>query len=442
MKKVPPGEAAHFFSALARARPKSGFAGCARAQTNNSRWESTAVSSHLLPTYARVDLAFERGEGAWLYTASGERYLDFTSGIAVNALGHAHPHLVEALTAQAQKLWHVSNLYRIPEGERLADRLCAASFADTVFFQNSGAEALECAIKMARKYQWASGKPERYRIITFEGAFHGRTLATIAATGNKKYLEGFGPPVDGFDQVPFGDIEAVKKAIGPATAAILIEPIQGEGGVRVVPAAFLRALRKLCDERGLLLIFDEVQTGIARTGRLFDYERSGVEPDIMTLAKALGGGFPVGACLATTEAGKGMTAGSHGSTFGGNPLAMAAGNAVLDVVLAPGFLDHVRQIALGLKQRLAELKDRHGAVLAEVRGEGLLIGLRMIPPAASMVDELRAEKMITVAAGDNVVRLLPPLILEEKEMAEAVTRIDRALARLAQTQARAKEAAS
>ncbi len=400
------------------------------------------MSSHLLPTYARVDLAFERGEGAWLFTADGERYLDFTSGVAVNALGHSHPHLVEAITEQAKKVWHVSNLYRIPEGERLADRLCQASFADTVFFQNSGAEALECAIKMARKYQSASGKPERYRIITFEGAFHGRTLTTIAATGNKKYLEGFGPAVEGFDQVAFGDLAAVKKAIGPETAAILIEPIQGEGGVRVAAPAFLRGLRELCDKHGLLLIFDEVQSGLARTGRLFDYQRSGVEPDIMTLAKALGGGFPVGACLATTEASKGMTIGTHGSTFGGNPLAMAAGNAVLDVLLAPGFLEHVQKVALLFKQRLAELKDRHASVIAEVRGEGLLMGLRMVPPASAMVDELRNEKMITVAAGDNVVRLLPPLIIGEAEVSEAVARIDRACARLAHVNARPKEKAS
>jgi len=400
------------------------------------------VNSHLLPTYARVDLAFERGKGAWLFTAEGERYLDFTSGVAVNALGHCHPHLVEALTEQAKKVWHVSNLYRIPEGERLADRLCAASFADTVFFQNSGAEALECCIKMARKYQSASGKPERYRIITFEGAFHGRTLTTIAATGNPKYLEGFGPPVEGFDQVPFGDLEAVKKAIGPETGAILIEPIQGEGGVRVAPSAFLRALRELCDKHGLMLIFDEVQTGIGRTGEIFAYERSGIAPDIMALAKALGGGFPIGACLATTEASKGMTAGTHGSTFGGNPLAMAVGNAVLDVVLEPEFIEHVRDIALRLKQRLAEIKDRHASVIAEVRGEGLLIGLRLIPPAGTLVDELRAENMITVAAGDNVVRLLPPLIVSEEEIGEAVEKIDRACARLAQVTKPAKEAAS
>ncbi len=402
------------------------------------------MSSHLLPTYARVDLAFERGEGAWLFTPEGERYLDFTSGVAVNALGHAHPYMVAALTEQAQKLWHVSNLYRIPEGERLADRLCRLSFADTVFFQNSGAEAIECAIKMARKYQFACGKPGRYRIITFEGAFHGRTLAAIAATGNKKYLEGFGPPVPGFDQVPFGDLEAVKKAIGPETGAILIEPIMGEGGVRVVPHAFLRALRKLCDDHGLLLIFDEIQTGVGRTGDLFAYEHTGVTPDIMTLAKALGGGFPIGACLATAEAGKGMTTGSHGSTFGGNQLAMAAGNAALDVITADGFLDRVRKNSIVLKQRLAELKDRHASVIAEVRGEGLLIGLRMVPPASEMVDELRNEKMITVAAGDNVVRLLPSLIIGENEITEAFARIDRACARLAKAHPRPakQEAAS
>jgi len=390
-----------------------------------------------LPTYARVDLAFERGEGAWLFTAEGDRYLDFTSGVAVNALGHAHPQLVKAITEQAQKLWHVSNLYRIPEGERLADRLCEASFADTVFFQNSGAEAMECAIKMARKYQSANGKPERYRIVTFEGAFHGRTLAALAATGNKKYLDGFGPPTPGFDQVPYADIEATKKAIGPETAAILIEPIMGEGGVRVVPHAFLRSLRKLCDDNGLLLIFDEIQTGLGRTGDMFAYQHTGVVPDIMTIAKALGGGFPVGACLATTEASKGMTAGTHGSTFGGNPLAMAVGNAVLDVITAKGFLDRVKHNGLLFKQRLAELKDRYSSVIAEVRGEGLLIGLRMTPPASEMVDELRAEKMLTVAAGDNVVRLLPPLIIGEREVAEAVACIDRACARLALAHARA-----
>jgi acetylornithine/N-succinyldiaminopimelate aminotransferase len=386
----------------------------------------------LLPTYARVDLAFERGEGVWLIATNGDRYLDFTSGVAVNALGHAHPHLIAAITEQAGKVWHVSNLYRIPEAERLAARLCEASFAETVFFANSGAEAMECAIKTARKYQSASGKPDRFRIITFEGAFHGRTLATLAAGGQKKYLDGFGPVVEGFDQVAFCDLDAVRRAIGPATAAILIEPIMGEGGVRVVPGEFLRALRRLCDENGLLLIFDEVQSGMGRTGELFAHQRSGIAPDIMALAKALGGGFPVGACLATAEAAKGMTSGTHGSTFGGNPLAMAAGNAVLDVMLAPGFLDRVRRTALVLKQKLAEIRDRYPTVIAELRGEGLLVGLRAVCANGALVDELRAEKMIAAAAGDNVVRLLPPLIVSEEEIAEAVRRIDRACSRLAQ----------
>ncbi|MGZ5805226.1 MAG: acetylornithine transaminase [Xanthobacteraceae bacterium] len=384
------------------------------------------MTSHLLPTYARVDLAFERGEGPWIVSTAGERYLDFTGGVAVNVLGHAHPYLVEALTAQAKKLWHVSNLFRIPEAERLAERLCAASFADLVFFCNSGTEAMEGVIKVTRKFHAANGHPEKYRIITFEGAFHGRTLASLSATGNKKYLDGFGPPVEGFDQVPFGDLDAVNAAIGPHTAGILIEPIMGEGGVRVVPNAFLRALRDLCDQHGLLLAFDEVQSGIGRTGELFAYQRTGVTPDVMALAKGLGGGFPVGACLATAAAGKGMTAGTHGSTFGGNPLAMAAGNAVLDVVLAPGFLDRVKQTALLFKQRLAEIKDRHPAIVAEVRGEGLLLGLRLNVPNNLMVDAARAEKLLVVAAGDNVVRLLPPLIISDEDTREAIARIDRA----------------
>ena len=398
------------------------------------------MNSHLLPTYARVDLAFERGEGVWLYTPEGDRYLDFTSGVAVNALGHVHPALVKAITDQAQKVWHVSNLYRIPEGERLAERLCEATFADTVFFQNSGTEAIECCIKMARKYQSASGMPERYRIVTFEGAFHGRTLAALAATGNKKYLDGFGPPSAGFDQVPFNDIEAVKKAITTETAAILIEPLMGEGGVRVVPNPFLRQLRELCDKHGLLLIFDEIQTGFGRTGDLFCYQHTGVTPDVMAVAKALGGGFPVGACLATTDASKGMTAGTHGSTFGGNPLAMAVGNAILDVMLRPGFLDQVKKMSLLLKQRLAEIKDRYTGIISEVRGEGLLIGLKAVPPAGELVDALRAEKMITVGAGDNVVRLLPPLIIDEAEISDAVSRIDRACAQLVKNQAKQRAA--
>ncbi|CAL8978595.1 Succinylornithine transaminase/acetylornithine aminotransferase [Rhodoplanes serenus] len=391
--------------------------------------------SHLLPTYARVDLAFERGEGAWLVATDGTRYLDFTGGVAVNALGHAHPALVAALREQADKVWHVSNLFRIPEAERLAARLCDVTFADLVFFCNSGAEALEGAIKLTRKYHAANGQPERYRIITFEGAFHGRTLATLAAGGQKKYLDGFGPPVDGFDQVPFADLDAVKAAIGPQTAGILVEAVQGEGGVRSMPPATLRALRELCDTHGLLLAFDEVQTGLGRTGSLFAHQRAGVTPDVMGIAKALGGGFPVGAFLATAEAAKGMTAGTHGSTFGGNPLAMAIGNAVLDVMLAPGFLEEVERKALLLKQRLAEIKDRHPTIIREVRGEGLLLGLACVVPNDRMVAALRDEKMLAVGAGDNVVRLLPPLVIGEAEIADAIERIDRAATRLAQESA-------
>jgi acetylornithine/N-succinyldiaminopimelate aminotransferase len=393
------------------------------------------VTSHLLPVFARIDLAFERGEGCWLVATSGERYLDFGTGIAVNSLGHSHPYLVEKLTEQVGKLWHTSNLYKMPEGERLATRLCEVSFADTVFFTNSGAEANECAIKIARKYHPANGAPERYRMVTFEGAFHGRTLATLAATGQKKYLDGFGPVVDGFDQVPLGDVEAVKKAIGPQTAAILIEPLQAEGGIRNVAPQFLKTLRQLCDQNGLLLICDEVQTGIGRSGEMFAYQRAGITPDIMTLAKGIGGGFPFGACLATNEAAKGMTPGTHGSTFAGNQLAMAAGNAVLDVVLAPGFLDTVRRNALLLKQRLAEVKDRHAGVIEEVRGEGMLIGMRAAVPMGQLVDALRAEKLLTVAAGENVVRLLPPLIVGEEEIDQAVDMIDRACTRIERAQA-------
>src|SRR5262245_17895483 len=395
-----------------------------------------------MPTYARADLAFERGEGAWLTATDGERYLDFAAGVAVNVLGHAHPHLVAALTEQAKKVWHVSNLYRIPEGERLAERLCRESFADVVFFANSGAEAMEGAIKTARKFHSANGAPERFRIIAFEGAFHGRTLATLAAGGQKKHLDGFGPVVEGFVHLALEDAAAVRREVGPATAAILIEPMQGEGGVRMPSIAFLKTLRQICDEHGLLLIFDEVQTGVGRTGHLFAYQKTGVTPDIIALAKGLGGGFPLGACLATAEAAKGMTAGTHGSTFGGNPLAMAAGNAVLDVVLAPGFLERVQQTACLFKQRLAEVKDRHPAVIAEVRGDGFLIGLRALVPAGDLVDALRAERLLTVAAGDNVVRLLPPLIVGEPEIAEAVARLDRAAARLGQNMAGKAEIAT
>lgn len=388
------------------------------------------ANSALLPTFARLDLAFERGEGPWLYTASGERYLDFVSGIAVNVVGHAHPHLAAALKAQADKLWHTSNLFKIPEGERLASRLTSASFADTVFFTNSGAEALECAIKMARKYHAANGQPERYRLITFEGAFHGRTLATIAAGGQKKYLEGFGPKVEGFDQVPFADHAALQAAIGPETAGILIEPIQGEGGVRVVPSQCLRGLRDLCDQHGLLLIFDEVQTGIGRTGAFFSYERSGIAPDIMALAKGIGGGFPMGACLATIEAGKGMVAGSHGSTFGGNPLAMAVGNAVLDLVLAEGFLQQVGLLSLIARQRLAEIKDMYPNVIDAVRGEGLMLGIKTHVANSEVVSALLRQNMLAVGAGDNVVRLLPPLNIDEATLSEGLNRIERACAEI------------
>ncbi|MDP3409405.1 aspartate aminotransferase family protein [Bosea sp. (in: a-proteobacteria)] len=386
----------------------------------------SASPSLLLPTYARAPVAFERGEGAWSITADGTRYLDFGAGIAVNALGHAHPHLVAALTAQAGKIWHTSNLYTMPEGERLARRLCDATFAQRVFFTNSGAEANEAAIKMARKYHAAKGHPERFRIITFEGAFHGRTLATIAAGGQQKYIDGFGPKVDGFDQVPFGDHDALKAAITSETAGIMIEPIQGEGGLRSVPPQCLRGLRELCDEHGLMLIFDEIQTGVGRTGKFFAHELSGVTPDIMSVAKGIGGGFPMGACLATEEAASGMTLGTHGTTFGGNPLAMAVGNAVLDVILAPGFIDHVAQIALRLKQSLAELKDKHPQVIAEIRGEGLMLGLKLHTLNTDFVAEARAAGLLVVAAGDNVVRLLPPLIIGEAEVAEAVARLDRA----------------
>jgi acetylornithine/N-succinyldiaminopimelate aminotransferase len=392
---------------------------------------STSATSHLLPVFARVDLGFTHGEGCWLTATNGDRYLDFTSGVAVNALGHAHPALVAALQEQATKLWHMSNLFKSPDGEKLAARLCAESFADFVFFCNSGAEAMEGLIKLVRHYQFSKGAPERYRIITFEGAFHGRTLATLAATGSAKYLEGFGPPMDGFDQVPHGDLEAVKKAIGPHTAGILIEPVQGEGGVRTAPVSFFKALRQLCDEHGLLLAFDEVQTGMGRTGDLFAYRRLGVTPDIMSLAKALGGGFPIGAVLASAEAAKGMAPGSHGSTFGGNPLAVAAANAVLDVMLKPGFFDHVQKMSLLIKQKLASVVDRYPAILSEVRGEGLLVGVKAVVPSGDLVNALRDQKLLTVGAGENVVRFLAPLIVNESEIDHSVQCLERACADLA-----------
>jgi acetylornithine/N-succinyldiaminopimelate aminotransferase len=386
-----------------------------------------AIRSPLFSTYQRVGLAFERGEGAWLTTVDGGRYLDFMAGIAVNILGHAHPRLVEALKAQAEKLWHVSNIFEIPGQQALGARLVAATFADCVFFTNSGAEAMECAIKTARRYHFVNGAPERTRFITFEGAFHGRTLATIAAGGQPKYLEGFGPKVEGFDQVPFGDRQALKAAIGPETAAMLIEPIQGEGGIRPLPYEDLRLLRALCDEHGLLLVLDEIQTGMGRTGRFFAHEWAGIVPDIVAIAKGLGGGFPVGACLATERAAAGMTVGTHGTTFGGNPLAMAVGAAVLDIVLDGAFLDRVRRIGLVLKQKLAAVTDAHSDLVESVRGEGLMLGIKCRVPNTDVVAAARAEGLLLVTAGDNVVRLLPPLIVGEEEVEAAMERLEAAL---------------
>ena len=386
------------------------------------------MSSAIVPTYARADLTFERGDGSWLTTTDGERYLDFGAGIAVVSLGHSHPHLVETLTRQGAKLWHTSNLFQMPEGERLARRLADATFADLAFFANSGAEANEAAIKMARRRHYIDGHGEKYRILTFEGAFHGRTLATIAAGGQAKYLEGFGPKVDGFDQIPITTLEAVEAAIVPETAAILIEPIQGEGGVRVVPPAFLRGLREICDKHDLMLIFDEVQTGVGRTGTLYAYEQTGVVPDILTTAKGLGGGFPVAACLATADAARGLSAGVHGTTFGGNPLAMAVANAVLDVVLAPGFLDNVARLGLNARQKLAALVDSHPKIVEEVRGQGLMIGLKLKVSPGDFAALLRNQHMLSIPAGDNTLRLLPPLTISDAELDEAVKRLDAACA--------------
>ncbi len=405
--------------------------------------QPAAPQTHVMGTYARQDIVFERGEGSWLITENGDRYLDFASGIAVNVLGHAHPKLTAALTEQAGKLWHTSNLYRVAGQEKLSDRLCkAAPWADKIFFCNSGAEACEGAIKTARRYHFANGHPERTRIITFKGAFHGRTLATIAAGGNEKYLEGFGEPAPGFDVLPFGDHDALEKAVTNETAAIMIEPVQGEGGVRAVPTQCLKGLRELCDKHGLLLIFDEVQCGIGRSGKLFAYEWAGVSPDIMAIAKGIGGGFPVGAFMASAEAAKGMVPGTHGSTFGGNPLAMAVGNAVLDEVLAPGFLEHVQQMALRFKQSLAGLKDAHPGMIEEIRGLGLLIGVRFKPAvlSADVVKACSAEKFLAVGAGENVVRVMPPLNVSEAEIGEAVTRLSKALTRIAAEKPKAKPA--
>jgi acetylornithine/N-succinyldiaminopimelate aminotransferase len=389
-----------------------------------------ADAAPLYETYMRAPLRFTWGEGVWLIAENGERYLDFAAGVAVNSLGHAHPHLVAALKDQAEKVWHLSNLYEVPGQESLGRRLTEATFADKVFFTNSGAEALECAIKTARRYHFAKGHPGKFHIITFDGAFHGRTIATIAAGGQEKYIEGFGPKAPGFLKVPFGDLTAVKDAITEETAAILIEPVQGEGGIRPVPKEFMQELRQLCDEYGLLLILDEVQSGVGRTGRLFAHEWAGITPDIMAVAKGIGGGFPLGACLATNEAAAGMVAGTHGSTYGGNPLAMAVGNAVLDVVLEDGFLDHIRDVALVFRQGLAALKDRFPEIIEDVRGEGLMLGIKAKIPVADLLKAVRAEKLLAVPAGDNVLRLLPPLTVTAQEAREGLARIERAAEKL------------
>jgi acetylornithine/N-succinyldiaminopimelate aminotransferase len=373
-----------------------------------------------MPTYGRWDVAVDHGEGCWLYAEDGRKFLDFTSGIAVTGLGHCHPHLVEALTRQAGRLWHSSNLFRIPGQELLARRLVENTFAATVFFGNSGAEACELALKVARKYQHDTGHPERYRIIGCDGSFHGRTFATLAAAGNEKYLEGFGPPMDGFDHVAFGNLNEMRAAVGGETAAIFVEPVQGEGGVRPGSDEYLRGLRAIADEFGLLLIYDEVQCGMGRTGKLFAYEWSGVAPDVMAIAKALGGGFPIGACLATERAAVGMVPGTHGSTFGGNPLAVAAGNAVLDVMLEPGFFEHIQSMARLFHSRLDALVKAHPNLFAELRGSGLLLGIRCVVPAGDVVTRLRENGLLALTAGDNVLRLLPPLVVDEAEIGQAM----------------------
>ena len=388
--------------------------------------------SPVMPTYARADLAFERGEGVYLYAADGKRYLDFGTGIAVASLGHCHPRLMEALTAQAGRLWHCSNLYRIPEQVRLAERLIEATFADTVFFCNSGGEAVETALKMARKHHHAQGHPERYRVITCEGAFHGRSLAGIAAGGQEKHLKGFGPVVEGFDQVAFGNLNEMRAAIGPETAAILVEPVQGEGGIRPMDLDYLRGLRDIADEFGVLLMLDEVQCGMGRTGKLFAHEWAGIEPDVLASAKGLGGGFPVGACLAKEAPASALTAGSHGSTFGGNPLAMAVAGAVLDVILEDGFLGAVDAVARRLWRRLEALVAEHPQVFEGVRGAGLMIGLQCVGENTDVVAKFTQGGLLTVAAGENVVRLVPPLIIDDGHVDEAIAIMEKASVELAE----------
>jgi len=387
--------------------------------------------SAVMPVFARTDVVFDRGQGAMLYSTDGRSFLDFAAGVAVNALGHAHPHLVQALKAQAEKVWHTSNLYRSAGQEKLAGRLIEHSFADTAFFCNSGAEAVECALKIARKFHQSQGRKEKYRVITARGAFHGRTLATISAGGQEKHVDGFAPNVDGFDHVAFGNLNEARAAITPQTAAVLVEPVQGEGGVVTTDPAYFKGLRAMADEFGLVMIFDEVQTGLGRTGTLFGYEWTGVTPDVMPLAKGLGGGFPVGACLATERVAKYMTPGTHGSTFGGNPLAMAAANAVLDVMLDPAFLPQVNKIADYFWAKLRTLVAKHHKVFELARGRGLMIGLKCRVPNGELINRLMNEGLLAVGAGDNVVRLVPPLIITEAEVDAALGMIDRAAATFA-----------
>ncbi|MGV3652313.1 MAG: aspartate aminotransferase family protein [Devosia sp.] len=398
--------------------------------------------SALYGTYARSELAFERGEGVRLFAQDGRRYLDFHSGIAVNALGHGDPHLVNALKAAADKVWHTSNTFTIPEQERLGQRLVDATFADAVFFTNSGAEAVECAIKTARRYFYDKGEKDRYEIIAFTGSFHGRTLGTIAAGGNPSYLEGFGPPVEGFKHLKPGNLEAVAAAIGPKTCAILIEPVQGEGGVTAFPAEYMQGLRALCDEHGLLLVLDEVQCGYGRTGRFFAHEWSGITPDIMAVAKGIGGGFPLGACLATAEVAKSMVPGTHGSTYGGNPLASAVGNAVLDRILAPGFLAEVDRVGQLFAWHLRQLAQRFPQYVVETRGKGLLAGIKITPPVKDFVVRLRDDhQMLCIAAGDNVIRLIPPLVVTDADIEEAIGKLADAFTALDAEAAKSKAAA-
>ena len=393
--------------------------------------------SALLPNYARAELAFERGEGAWLWTVDGRRFLDFGSGIATASLGHGHPHLSKAIAEQAAKVMHVSNLYRIPGAEKLAQRLVDATFADSVFFCNSGAEANEGMIKMMRRAMFDAGKPERFRFVVFEGAFHGRTLATLAATGNAKYLEGFGPVVEGFDQVPFNNMNAVRNAIGPATAGIIVEPIQGEGGVRPADMQFLRDLRAVCDEYGLILGMDEVQSGMGRTGKLFAHEWAGIVPDVMSAAKGIGGGFPLGAVLAKEEFAKALKPGTHGTTFGGNPLACAAGNAVLDVILAPRFLEDVERKGHKLRAEMDKLAREFPQVYEDARGMGLLQGLKCVLPQGEVQAACIAEGLMAITAGENVLRLAPPLVVTDADLDEAMAMLRRATLRVLPSKAKA-----